>query len=124
MKNESKVQIDTSKKRSAVCLTDGLQHNDQLLYFTSPSLTADGQHLVFISDRTGHPNLFVRGLLDGAEQQLTANAEGLLKSYIYFDGTPYRGLGKASVSLDVHRGIVYYLQGRQICAVTLDGKRR
>lgn len=32
--------------------------NDQLLYFTSTSLLADDRHLVVISDRTGHPNLF------------------------------------------------------------------
>lgn len=99
-------------------------HNDQLLYFTSPSVTADTRHLVFISDRAGDPNLFVRDLSSGSEWQITRNADGLLKSYIYFNGTPYRGLGKASVSLDVERGIVYYIQGRQICAATLDGKIR
>jgi hypothetical protein len=88
--------------------------NEQLLYFTSSSLLADDQHLVFISDRTGDPNLFMRHLPTGEETQLTDNTAGYLKSYVYFDGTPYRGFGKASVSLHPASGTVYYLQGRQI----------
>ena len=78
-------QIDTSYKRPKHRLTPESNGNDQLLYFTSPSLTADGRNLVFISDRTGHPNLFTRDLLTGEERQLTDNAEGFLKSYIYFE---------------------------------------
>jgi len=93
--------------------------NEQLLYFTSSSLFADDQHLVFISDRTGDPNLFVRHLPTGEEVQLTDNDEGYLKSYVYFDGTPYRGFGKASVSLHAPSGTVYYLQGRQVCRVRI-----
>jgi hypothetical protein len=98
--------------------------NDQLLYFTSMSLLADDQHVVFLSDRTGPPNIFLRDLKTGQDQQLTTNTEGFLKSYVYFDGTPYRGLGRASVSLDAPRGIVYYLQGRRICAVDTLGHQR
>ncbi len=116
--------IDTSKKSSAVCVTPDSPGNNQLLYFTSPSLTADDRSLVFISDRTGCPNLFARDLESGMERQLTDNRDGLLKSYIYFDGRPYLGLGKASPSLDVYNGIVYYIQGRQICAATMKGERR
>jgi hypothetical protein len=98
--------------------------NNQLLYFTSPSLTADGRHLVFISDRTGNPNLFTRDLVTGAERQLTTNTEGVLKSYVYFNGTPYRGFGKGSVSLDPKSGTVYYIQGREVCSETLDGRQK
>ncbi len=98
--------------------------DNQLLYFTSPSLTDDDRHLVFIGDRTGHPNLFVRDLRSGEERQLTRNTEGVLKSYVYFDGIPYRGFGKGSVSLDPTRGIVYYIQGREVRAVTLEGVER
>ena len=115
--------IDSSKKRAAVRVNPASQSNDQLLYFTSPSVTADSRHLVFISDRAGAPNLFVRDLIGGQERQLT-HVKETLKSYIYFDGQPYRGLGKASVSLDVARGIIYYIEGRQIRAVTLGGKQR
>jgi oligogalacturonide lyase len=98
--------------------------NDQLLYFTSTSLLADDQHLVFLSDRTGQPNIFLRDLKTGRERQLTSNTEGFLKSYVYFDGAPYRGLGRASVSLDPAHGVVYFLQGRQICAVDTNGTQR
>lgn len=118
------MEFDLSKKNPATCLVSTPHAHNQLLYFTSPSLSADNRHLVFISDRTGHPNLFAHDLSSGEERPLTDNAEGFLKSYIYFDGNPYRGLGKASVSLDVHRKIAYYIQGRQICAATLNGERR
>lgn len=96
--------------------------NDQLLYFTSSSLTADDSRLVFLSDRSGHPNIFDRNLRTGEERQLSFNAEGSLKSYVYFNGTPYVGLGRASVSLHAESGTVYYLQGREIRKITAEGK--
>ena len=98
--------------------------NDQLLYFTSTSLVSDRKGLVFLSDRTGHPNLFFLDFDRGKERQPTRNSEGHLKSYVYFDGHPYRGLGKASISLDPDRGIIYYIQGREIRAVDLAGQER
>jgi hypothetical protein len=107
-----------------VRLTANPEANDQMLYFTSTSLLADDRHLVFLSDRTGHPNIFVRDLATGQDKQLTFNTEGFLKSYVYFDGTPYRGLGRASVSVDAQRGLIYYLQGRQVCVVDVNGQPR
>lgn len=105
------------------CLTQDSKANDQLLYFTSSSLTKDDK-LVFISDRTGHPNLFVKDLDNGQTKQLTFNEEGYLKSYVYFDGNEYQGFGKASVSLDPERGNIYYIQGRNICRVNTVGESR
>ena len=107
-----------------VCVTAGPPANDQLLYFTSTSLLADDRRLVFLSDRTGHPNVFLRDTKTGEERQLTRNDEGWLKSYVYFDGQPYRGFGRASVSVDPERGVVYFIQGRKICAVDTQGKQR
>jgi hypothetical protein len=102
-----------------------LEGNNQLLYFTSTSLLADDAGLVYLSDRTGHPNLFYFNLATREDRPLTHNAEGYLKSYVYFAGTPYRGFGKASVSLDAERGIAYYLQGRELRAVEVQtGKER
>jgi hypothetical protein len=118
------VVVDDSRHALPLMVTATNTGNNQLLYFTSPSLTADDKHLVFISDRTGHPNLFTRDLVTGTERQLTTNTEGVLKSYVYFDGTPYRGFGKGSVSLDPQRGTVYYIQGREIRAVKLSGETR
>lgn len=96
--------------------------NEQLLYFTSSSLTSDGRALYFISDRTGLPNVFRRELESGSEVQLTRNQEGFLKSYVYFEGTPYEGLGRASISLDSASGALYFIQGREICKSTPDGE--
>ncbi|MEN9840703.1 MAG: hypothetical protein RL376_503, partial [Verrucomicrobiota bacterium] len=118
------VKVDLSRSVAPSVVTAPDTGNNQLLYFTSPSLTDDGRHLVMISDRTGHPNLFVRDLGTGAERQLSHNTEGVLKSYVYFDGTPYRGFGKGSVSLDPANGTVYYIQGREIRAVTVAGVER
>lgn len=100
------------------------QGNDQLLYFTSPSLLKNDRELVFLSDRTGCPNVFWRDLESGEERRLTSNSEGILKSYVYFDGTPYRGLGKASISLHPESGTVYHIQGREIRAVDTRGHER
>ena len=43
---------------------------------------------------------------------------------MYFDGAPYRGFGRASVSVDAQRGVIYFIQGRQICAVDTNGMSR
>ncbi|MEK3724565.1 oligogalacturonate lyase family protein [Paenibacillus sp. FSL H8-0034] len=106
-----------------VRITQG-QSNDQLLYFTSSSLTEDDQSLVFISDRDGYPNLFVQQLDTGEVRQLTSIRSGYLKQYVYFDGVEGRGLGKASISLDPARGIVYYIEGDEIRCVDLAGQSR
>jgi Tol biopolymer transport system component len=98
--------------------------NDQLLYFTSTSLLADDGGLVFISDRTGDPNLFFLDLGSGRERQLTENTEGTLKSYVYFGGNPERGFGKASVCLDAGGGVAYYVQGSEVRAVDVEGRER
>jgi Tol biopolymer transport system component len=74
--------------------TNAGQSNDQLLVFTSSSLTGDNRWLVFTSDRTEHPGHLNRFALDqhtGAERQLTDHQDGYHKSYVYFDGNPNRG---------------------------------
>lgn len=75
------------------------QANEQLLYFTSSSILGDDTIIIFISDRSEHPNLFMRNIDSQQEKQLTYNTQGFLKSYVYFSGNPYRGFAKASVSL-------------------------
>ncbi len=109
-------QIDT------ISLQD--RGNTQLLYFTCSSLSADDSRIYLISDRTGLPNVYVHDLATGKERMLTRNESGTLQSYVYFDGTRDRGLGKASVCLDPARDTVYFIQDRNICAVGLDQKIR
>lgn len=98
--------------------------NEQLLYFTSHSLTRDDAWLFTISDRTGHPNVFATRLADGEARRITDNHEGHLRSYVYFDGQAHRGFGRASPSLDPERGRLYYLQGDEIRVADLAGNRR
>lgn len=105
-----------------VRITPNKSAHEQLLYFTSTSLWSDDSHLVFLGDSTGHPNVFVRNLHSGEERLLTDNREGFLKSYVYFDGQPYRGLGKASPSLHAPSGTLYYIQGREIRKADAGGK--
>lgn len=98
--------------------------NTQMLYFTCSSLSADDKRIYLISDRTGAPNVYVRELKTGEERMLSRNGAGTLKSYVYFDGTENRGLGKASVSLDPVRELVYFIQDRDICAAGPNGGLR
>lgn len=105
-------------------VTSDVQSNDQLLYFTTSSLDQQDEVLVFISDKTGHPNIFVRDLQTGQERQLTQNTDGTLKSYVYFNGNERRGLGKASISFDAKNRKIYYIQGDAICCTTLAGDTR
>jgi oligogalacturonide lyase len=109
-------------------LTDG-QANDQLLYFTSPSLTTDGATLVFLSDRDSPlpkdrdpraaVNLYALDRSNGAVRRLSDNEQGYLRSYVYFEGLPERGLGMASPCLHAASGDLYYLQGRELRCVNV-----
>ena len=108
----------------AIKVTSGQSGNEQLLYFTSSSLDQADEQLVFISDKTGHPNLFVRNLCSGEDAQLTHNSDGTLKSYVYFGGNDRRGLGKASISFDAQRRLLYYIQDDTLCCTSLDGSTR
>lgn len=96
----------------------------QLLYFTSSSLFADDRRLVVIREHAGQPQLALHDLTGDTERLLTRECAGTLKSYVYFNGQPYRGLGKASVSLHAASGTVYYLQGREIRRIGADGRER
>jgi len=105
-------------------ITTTINANEQLLYFTTPSLTSNDENLLFLSDRTGHPNIFARNLRTGDERQISNNTNGLLKSYVYFHGTPYRGLSKASPCVHHASGTVYYIQDQMIVKASTDGNRQ
>ena len=96
----------------------------QLLYFTSSSCLKNNRGLVFIGEKDGCPNVYRKDFATGGVVQLSHNTEGTLKSYVYFNGTEHRGLGKASVCLDNETELVYYLQGRDICQADLQGNVR
>ena len=115
-------QKHTIKERILVSGCQLQEHYDtQLLYFTCSSLSDDDKRLYLISNRDGHPNVFFKDLETGEERQLTRNQKGNLKGYVYFDGVLNEGLSKASVCLDTHRDLIYYIQDTHICKVDLDG---
>lgn len=97
------------------------EYDTQMLYFTCSSLSQDDRYIFLISDRNGNPNVVVKDLVSGDERILTQNRSGYLKSYVYFDGGFNDGLGKASVSLDCHRNIIYFIQDDKICKVDMQG---
>ena len=115
-------QKHTIKERILVSGCQLQEHYDtQLLYFTCSSLSDDDKRLYLISNRDGHPNVFFKDLETGEERQLTSNRKGNLKGYVYFNGVLNEGLSKASVCLDTHRDLIYYIQDTHICKVDLDG---
>lgn len=120
--------MNTSKPLNGrVLISDGLGRdcfNTQLLYFTCSSLSADDERIYLISDRDGHPNVWMHDMFRGTDRKLTDNQKGILKSYVYFDGTQNEGLGKASVCLDYIRERVYYIQDDKICRTDRDGNIR
>jgi oligogalacturonide lyase len=116
--------IDLTHKNTPFRVSGATGNNDQLLYFTSTSLLKDDRHLIFISDHSDIPNIFMRDMVNGMEIQLSHNKERFLKSYVYFDGLPYRGFGKASVSIDAANALIYYIQGRNIMVVDTLGNER
>lgn len=105
-------------------MTDNALAHEQLLYFTSSSLSADDGRLYYLSDEGGHPNVYVKNLKDGAIQRRTDNRGGAMKSYVYFRGAHYSGLAKASMSLDAGRDILYYIQDQRLMRSDADGRIR
>ncbi|MGF1484200.1 MAG: hypothetical protein ACFBZ8_07545 [Opitutales bacterium] len=94
---------------------------DQHLYFTSFSVTADDRWLVFISERSGHPNLHKIDRLSGEIFQVSQNHGGLLHAYVY----PYggdTGLSKASPALDPAHNRLFWIQDDAIWRADLDSE--
>ncbi|ULL14425.1 hypothetical protein DVH26_08160 [Paenibacillus sp. H1-7] len=114
LKHQMVKRKDDQTGRTVTQLTS-LPGNHHHLYFTSSSFTADNRHILFISDAgTGSPNLFKLALDDGTAVQLTDNRDGYMKSYVYYDGNPYRGLAKASPSFAPAAGKLLYIQGCEV----------
>lgn len=97
------------------------EYNTQMLYFTTSSLSSDDKYIYLLSDRTGSVNIFRHDIVNNNTVQLSNNNNGVLKSYVYFDGTLNKGLSKASVCLDSDRNIIYYIQDDTIYSCDFDG---
>lgn len=120
MYRKETTMTNTARDRVLVSGCEGEEngYNTQLLFFTCSSLSSDDRSLFMITDRNGSPNILVRNLETGQEKILTNNQRGTMKSYVYFDCNPGKGLSKASVCLDPDREVVYYIRDNKICRVT------
>ena len=96
--------------------------DEQLLYFTSSSVTSDDKSLTYLSNLERDVNAYTIDLGSGSVGGRSANSEGMLRSYVYYHGQPMRGLGIASLALHEGSGTLYYLQGRAVMKSEL-GKR-
>jgi len=114
----------TSQPLSPTPVTTSGDWNVQLLYFTSSSLTADDRVVVLIRELDGNPTLWVRDLPRQKAWAIQLNDTGYLKSYVYFDGRRNEGFGKASVSLDPQRELVYFIYGVEVRCVDVHGVTR
>ena len=112
----------TSPEATPTTITRPVGAGDQLLYFTSSSLTADDSTAVFIREQiVGSPDLWACGVSSGKAWPIDLSDDGYLKSYVYFDGQRNKGFGKASVSLDPHSGRVYYIRGLDVMNYSVRG---
>jgi oligogalacturonide lyase len=94
------------------------EYNEQLLYFTTSSLSDDEERLVFLSDRTGDLNIFQRDLKTNEEVQLSDNREGVLTPSRCSELRPLRGINLGSVAHHTRTGTVYYVQGSALYTAT------
>jgi hypothetical protein len=118
------VKAATPAATTPAMLAEPRGAGDQLLYFTSSSLTGSDRTVVFIREIDGNPNLCSCSTDTGVVRQFTRNQNGYLKSYVYFDGRVNEGFGKASVSLHPETARVFYLQGVELRVVDLTGTER
>lgn len=101
-------------------LTTG-ESNDQHLYFTSSSLTSDGQLLVCLGDRDSRVrspqdpgvdvNLYALHRDSGDIHRLTDHHDG---NYRIVEHGPRRGLHVGSPSMHAESGDLYYVYGREL----------
>jgi hypothetical protein len=93
----------------------------QHLYFTSSSLGLQDDGMAFIGSPDKSPNLFWVEFSSNQLRPLTHNTNGVMKSYVYFKGKPYKGLSKASPCFHPATKTLYYIQDQAIHKVELDG---
>jgi hypothetical protein len=97
-----------------------LPGNFHHLYFTSSSFTAGDTHVLYIGDHGSGPNLFKLSLADGSAVQLTDNRNGIMRSYVYYDGKDNVGLAKASPSYNAATNRLLYIQDDEIRLLHVD----
>ncbi|HEY9529176.1 MAG TPA: oligogalacturonate lyase family protein, partial [Anaerolineales bacterium] len=95
---------------------------DYHLYFYNPSITPDGQYLIFTSERTGISNLFRMDLRDGSIVQLT-DAQPVRAEYWPFT-EPVKGVGSCLPALGNGGQEVFYFEGTTLFAVEIESLKQ
>ncbi len=98
-------------------LTDSAAE-DYHLYFYNPTVTPDGQYLIFLSERTGISNLFRLNLQTGVIVQLT-DAHPVRAEYWPFTDA-LKGVGACLPALGNHGQEVFYFEGNELFAVGIE----
>ncbi len=91
---------------------------DYHLYFYNPSVTPNGQYLIFISERTGLSNLFRLNLQNGEIVQLT-DAQPVRAEYWPFTAA-VQGIGSCLPAIGNHGQEVFYFEGNNLFAVEIE----
>src|SRR5690349_2072363 len=95
---------------------------DYHLYFYNPSITPDGEYLIFISERTGISNLFRMDLRSGSIVQLT-DAQPVRAEYWPFTD-PVKGVGSCLPALGNGGREVFYFEGTTLFAVGIESLKQ
>ncbi len=118
---EWRTTTDPATGRRVTQLT-GSDAEDYHLYFYNPSVTADGQYLIFYSERTGISNLFRLRLTSGEIVQLT-DAPPARAEYWPFT-TAVSGVGACLAALGSGGREVFYFVGSDLHAVEVESLRQ
>jgi len=78
----------------------------QLLYFTTSSLSLSGRAVWYINEVNGQPNLHRLDITSRTDRQLTHYSGGRLWQYQGFDGPQNRGLAVWSVASDAQHALL------------------
>ena len=95
---------------------------DYHLYFYNPSVTPDGNYLIFISERTGLSNLFRLDLRSGEILQLT-DAEPVRAEYRPFTEA-VTGVGSCLPAIGNRGQEVFYFEGTDLFAVDIESLKQ
>lgn len=105
--------------------------NAQHLYFTGPSVSADGRCLVVLGDRDRPARgpydrdaalqVFAVELASGEAHPLTTNRDGVARAYVTFGGHVERGIAPGSVAFSPATAQVVLVHGRVVERVALGG---
>jgi oligogalacturonide lyase len=112
---------DPETNRKVTQLTNS-PDEDYHLYYYNPTVTADGQYLIFFSERTGLNNLYRLELASGEIVQLT-DAQPVRGEYWPFTST-VKGVGACLAAIGSGGREVFYWEGTQLFGVDIRSFKR